>query len=340
MQRPLIDPDLLDGVLPPPLVAVRVPGTAEPTSPDPVMNLPPLPAPLPAPLSAESTPRAHDSPRPGPPGPSAAPRPESTAFPPPLAAGDARHAPAISAAPRRRRVTVLAAAALVTVLVVAGAMLALRSTSHSDAVVHAPPAQDTLATGVGDRTAIAPDREEDADDGDGDDSTQAASEAVPVPEPSGVTTDTDADPDAKPDTNTDTDLHSDADTDASTDPTPGRDEDLSRFPAKFYRNSTTPYYVKKSRLEPILTAMKTCRGTILVTGHTCELGNQPYNHFLARKRARRVASILIEHGLRPGQISVTAAGSGRPIASNETQEGRIRNRRVTVECEPSPRTTE
>ncbi len=51
-------------------------------------------------------------------------------------------------------------------------------------------------------------------------------------------------------------------------------------------------------------------------------------------RAKAVAGILVKYGISPERISVTGYGDTRPIASNETDEGRAKNRRVEVKLIP------
>lgn len=58
------------------------------------------------------------------------------------------------------------------------------------------------------------------------------------------------------------------------------------------------------------------------------------NMELSFLRAKAVASILVENGVSPDRISITGYGETRPIASNETFEGRIENRRVEIKLVP------
>lgn len=58
------------------------------------------------------------------------------------------------------------------------------------------------------------------------------------------------------------------------------------------------------------------------------------NMDLSYLRAKTVAGILTEQGVAADRISVIGYGDSRPIASNETQEGRARNRRVEVKLVP------
>ena len=67
-----------------------------------------------------------------------------------------------------------------------------------------------------------------------------------------------------------------------------------------------------------------------VEGHTDDLGSAEYNATLSRDRAESVRDYLVEQGVRPEQITVEAYGESEPVASNETAEGRRRNRWVEI----------
>jgi OmpA-OmpF porin, OOP family len=67
---------------------------------------------------------------------------------------------------------------------------------------------------------------------------------------------------------------------------------------------------------------------VSVEGHTDNVGGAKYNKGLSEQRVLSVLSWLTSHGVQP--IRLTSAGFGleRPIATNETEEGRAQNRRV------------
>ena len=82
------------------------------------------------------------------------------------------------------------------------------------------------------------------------------------------------------------------------------------------------------------------RGTkrnISVEGHTDSIGTVVYNKDLSRRRANTVASGLRHRGVPASKISARGFGEGSPIASNNTDTGRARNRRVEVIIENQPR---
>jgi flagellar motor protein MotB len=58
------------------------------------------------------------------------------------------------------------------------------------------------------------------------------------------------------------------------------------------------------------------------------------NRGLSYLRAKTIAGILVKNGIPPEQISVIGYGDTRPIASNGTEEGRAKNRRVEIKLIP------
>jgi outer membrane protein OmpA-like peptidoglycan-associated protein len=67
---------------------------------------------------------------------------------------------------------------------------------------------------------------------------------------------------------------------------------------------------------------------IRVEGHTDSRGGAEYNRELSQRRADSVRKFLIKNGASGRQIEAEGLGQSRPIDSNETEEGRARNRRV------------
>ena len=67
---------------------------------------------------------------------------------------------------------------------------------------------------------------------------------------------------------------------------------------------------------------------IRITGHTDNVGAQAYNLELSRNRARAVAAYLHGAGIAAPRVSHEGLGASEPIADNDTEEGRARNRRT------------
>ncbi|MBV9569927.1 MAG: OmpA family protein [Alphaproteobacteria bacterium] len=68
--------------------------------------------------------------------------------------------------------------------------------------------------------------------------------------------------------------------------------------------------------------------TVFVAGHTDAVGSEEYNLGLGLRRAQAVAVALAARGLNRAQAYLVSFGKAVPLASNETEEGRARNRRV------------
>lgn len=68
--------------------------------------------------------------------------------------------------------------------------------------------------------------------------------------------------------------------------------------------------------------------SIKISGHTDNTGNEDLNKTLSEARAKAVAGYLILKGIDKSRISYIGCGSSRPIATNDTDEGRQQNRRV------------
>jgi OmpA-OmpF porin, OOP family len=67
-----------------------------------------------------------------------------------------------------------------------------------------------------------------------------------------------------------------------------------------------------------------------VTGHTDALGSRPQNIALSAARADAVKRYLISKGVAADNVSTTGVGPDRPLVSNDTAEGRSRNRRIEL----------
>lgn len=70
--------------------------------------------------------------------------------------------------------------------------------------------------------------------------------------------------------------------------------------------------------------------TVDVYGHADSVGTDAYNQDLSERRAMNVASVLVQGGVIRQRLIAQGFGESRPIASNSTDDGRARNRRVEV----------
>jgi outer membrane protein OmpA-like peptidoglycan-associated protein len=75
---------------------------------------------------------------------------------------------------------------------------------------------------------------------------------------------------------------------------------------------------------------------IRIEGHTDSRGSANSNLILSQRRADAVRDALIAAGVAANRISTVGLGEDQPVASNESEEGRARNRRVDVILEDQP----
>jgi outer membrane protein OmpA-like peptidoglycan-associated protein len=71
-----------------------------------------------------------------------------------------------------------------------------------------------------------------------------------------------------------------------------------------------------------------------VYGHTDSSGTDEYNLGLSQRRADAVADYLVMRGVSRARIETIGYGERYPIASNDTVEGKARNRRVEIKITP------
>lgn len=67
---------------------------------------------------------------------------------------------------------------------------------------------------------------------------------------------------------------------------------------------------------------------LAVHGHTDSRGSQAYNRELSQRRAQAVVQYLTKKGVAARRLTAQGFGPDKPIASNDTDEGRASNRRV------------
>jgi outer membrane protein OmpA-like peptidoglycan-associated protein len=69
-----------------------------------------------------------------------------------------------------------------------------------------------------------------------------------------------------------------------------------------------------------------------IAGHTDNIGGDAFNLDLSKRRAAAVKDALVSHyGIGADRLTTTGFGASRPVASNDTLEGRARNRRVELQ---------
>jgi outer membrane protein OmpA-like peptidoglycan-associated protein len=68
--------------------------------------------------------------------------------------------------------------------------------------------------------------------------------------------------------------------------------------------------------------------SVVITGHTDNIGSQEFNQTLSLERAQTVRNWLVERGIASNRMRTTGRGFNEPVASNDTDEGRAQNRRI------------
>ena len=69
---------------------------------------------------------------------------------------------------------------------------------------------------------------------------------------------------------------------------------------------------------------------VLIVGHTDHLGTSSYNQSLSERRASAASVYLASQGVARSRIATRGLGETEPVAANDTEAGRQRNRRVEV----------
>jgi outer membrane protein OmpA-like peptidoglycan-associated protein len=74
--------------------------------------------------------------------------------------------------------------------------------------------------------------------------------------------------------------------------------------------------------------------TLVVVGHTDNVGTAGYNQRLSERRANSVAQYLESRRVNAMRLAIAGKGESEPVASNSTESGRQANRRVEIYLEP------
>lgn len=84
-----------------------------------------------------------------------------------------------------------------------------------------------------------------------------------------------------------------------------------------------------SRLDRVVEYMTyTPSARISISGHTDNVGDPRRNQALSEGRAQAVRDYLVSHGIDGDRVDAIGYGDQRPVASNDTEEGRRQNRRI------------
>ena len=81
-------------------------------------------------------------------------------------------------------------------------------------------------------------------------------------------------------------------------------------------------------LQRIATIIKTNNLKVEIDGHTDNIGDEKTNQILSEKRANSVKEFLVNEGCDVSLLTIVGFGKTKPVASNENEAGRAKNRRV------------
>lgn len=95
---------------------------------------------------------------------------------------------------------------------------------------------------------------------------------------------------------------------------------------KKLRNSNVESY-----LNDVADKVKKSKERVRLTGHTDNVDSPEFNMDLGMRRANVIKQYLISKGVSPSQLIASSKGESMPIATNETAEGRAKNRRTELE---------
>lgn len=87
-------------------------------------------------------------------------------------------------------------------------------------------------------------------------------------------------------------------------------------------DSSKPY------LDELANVLKETNWSLNLIGHTDNVGSEAYNLVLSKERADAVKKYLVSKGVQSSNITTMGKGEAEPLVSNETVQGREKNRRV------------
>ncbi|RYY98229.1 MAG: OmpA family protein [Alphaproteobacteria bacterium] len=111
---------------------------------------------------------------------------------------------------------------------------------------------------------------------------------------------------------------------------------LSAATIEFDTASTSIGAASDNSLTAIARAITYCRGVLRIEGHTDNVGKAASNNVLSRKRAEAVRAALIARGVPAERLVAEGFGSAKPVASNNNDNGRARNRRIEIRSVHTP----
>lgn len=113
---------------------------------------------------------------------------------------------------------------------------------------------------------------------------------------------------------------------------------LSSARIEFATNSAAIGTGSDTLLDAIASAAGYCRGSLGIAGHTDNVGRAAVNTSLSLRRAEAVRAELIARGVAADRLVAQGMGAADPLATNGSEQGRARNRRIEIRTLRSPPT--
>ena len=118
----------------------------------------------------------------------------------------------------------------------------------------------------------------------------------------------------------------------------GKDGLVFSVNLKFIPDSPLLLPEEKNRIKKIAEILaetvKNDEFTVLVEGHTADLGKPIGQMNLSIERTKTVMNALVEEGIPQSIFSYKGYGATKPVAPNDTETGRAQNRRVDITARP------
>lgn len=108
--------------------------------------------------------------------------------------------------------------------------------------------------------------------------------------------------------------------------------------ARLFRNTSIRFRTGSAdidaRSNDLLAALakeaRECKGSLMVAGHTDDVGSDESNLALSQRRADAVREALVTLGVAEQRLTARGFGESAPVANNETVAGRAQNRRIVI----------
>ncbi len=101
----------------------------------------------------------------------------------------------------------------------------------------------------------------------------------------------------------------------------------------FYHEASEMGPLSSAEIEDLKQLVNSCNGSVMIVGHTCNLGDEQFNYYLGMQRAKAMQQFLIKQKVNPEILQIRSEGVKQPVASNATWTGRKLNRRVELYCD-------